>query len=419
MQITEPERLSLEGSPGVRRQPWQIVVLFSFLGWIFMYADRTVLSPVLPLIGGEWDLSNSQLGLIASLFFLAYTALQIPVGLAADRRSWRMPLLVGGFVLFGLGTLASGLAPTYPLLLLASLVTGLGESTYYPTQYSLSTEVVPPQRRAIASALINSGQAVGIALGLLVSSYVALQMNAGWRLPFVVLSVPTVLVGVLFGLVVRDPAAARGAGRPAETPSRERGGGLRRGALTRDLVLLYLVNFCSLYGFFVILTWLPYYLQSARGYDGMAVGWISSLVPWLAVPGGLLVSWWSDRLGRRKQVAMLMLPIAAVALTVIPQLPAGGGLVAFLMLYGLTGKLALDPVMTAYVADHTRREQYGTVFGLFNFAGMCSSVLAPYLTGFVADRTGTLQSGFYMAGGLLVVAMLALAMVKEPSVRRS
>lgn len=396
-------------STGLRRQPWQVVVLFSFLGWIFMYADRTVLSPVLPLIGGEWELSNSQLGLIASLFFLAYTALQIPVGMAADRRGWRMPLLVGGFVLFGLGTLASGLAPTYPLLLLASVVTGLGESTYYPTQYSLSTEVVPPQRRAIASALINSGQAVGIALGLLVSSYVALQLEAGWRLPFIVLSVPTVLVGLFFGLVVRDPATARTA---SESRPQERGG--RGGALTRDLVLLYVVNFCSLYGFFVILTWLPFYLQSVRGYNGMAVGWISSLVPWLAVPGGLLVSWWSDRLGNRKRIALVMLPIAAVALIAIPLLPAGAGLVAALMVYGLTGKLALDPVMTAYVADHTRREHYGKVFGLFNFAGMCSSVLAPYLTGFVADRTGTLQSGFYMAGGLLVVAMAALAAVREP-----
>lgn len=103
----------------------------------------------------------------------------------------------------------------------------------------------------------------------------------------------------------------------------------------------------------------------------------------------------------------------------IPLLPAGPGLLAALIIYGFTGKLALDPVMAAYVADHARREQYGTVFGLLNFAGMCSSVLSHYLTGFVADQTGTLQSGFYMAGTLLVVGMVALAAVTDPARRGS
>ena len=55
--------------------------------------------------------------------------------------------------------------------------------------------------------------------------------------------------------------------------------------------------FCSLFGFFVILTWLPYYLQNERGIAGSETGFISSLVAWISIPGALLFSSLSDKLG--------------------------------------------------------------------------------------------------------------------------
>lgn len=408
-------RENRSGKPTGRRwQSWHTMVVMGCLGWVFMYADRTVLSPVLPLIGAEWDLSQSQLGLIASLFFLAYAVLQIPVGMAADRLGRRLVLLVPGFVLFGIGTLLSGLSPTYGFLLFASVLTGLGEGTYYPTQFALSTEMVPPSRRGISAAIITSGQAVGISLGLMLSSYVALGLGNGWRPPFIILSVPTVLTGLAFWLFVKEPRrAVTAAAGQGPAPVSEAGRPEHKNPWSRNLVLLYALNFCSLYGFFVVLTWLPSYLQTARGYGGPEVGWISSLVPWMAVPGGLIASWLSDR-SDRKRIGLAMLPVAAVALVALPLLPSAAALMAALVVYGLFGKLALDPVLAALVADLSDRSVYGTVFGAFNFAGMASSVVAPYLTGFLADRTGTLNSGFYLAAALLVVGIGLLAMLRQP-----
>src|SRR5690554_4562213 len=274
-----------------------------------MYADRTVLSPVLPLIGAEWSLDQSQLGLIASVFFLAYTVLQIPVGMLADRLGKHLILLVPGLLLLAVGTLLSGVAPSYGFLLFASVLAGLGQSTYFPTQFALSTAMVPQRYRSLSAAIINSGQAIGISVGLLIASYFALQLGGGWRMPFVALALPTALVAVAFWVFIREPKGSATAGDPPRSepaqealvqtgeparPQRSTGS-----PWSRNHILIYLLNFCSLYGFFVILTWLPYYLQTARGYDGMAVGWISSLVPWMAVPGGLIASWLSDRLRLR------------------------------------------------------------------------------------------------------------------------
>ncbi len=154
----------------------------------------------------------------------------------------------------------------------------------------------------------------------------------------------------------------------------------------------------------------------------MAVGWVSSLVPWMAVPGGLIASWLSDRLRLRREIGLLMLPVAALALAAIPFITSQAGLVLALMVYGFTGKLALDPIVIALVADVTDRNAYGTVFGALNFAGMSSSIAAPYLTGLLADRIGTLDSGFYLAAALLVIGFVALALVRfqspTPAVQR-
>ena len=63
---------------------WKLVALF-FLGWILMYADRTILNPVMGQIAKEFNLTNTQLGLVNSLFFLTYALTQIPFGIVGDK----------------------------------------------------------------------------------------------------------------------------------------------------------------------------------------------------------------------------------------------------------------------------------------------------------------------------------------------
>src|SRR5699024_12348091 len=69
---------------------------------------------------------------------------------------------------------------------------------------------------------------------------------------------------------------------------------------TRRSSDLFIIIFCSIYGFFVILTWLPYYLETARGISGTSVAFVSSLVPWASIPGMLLFGWISDKIGKQR-----------------------------------------------------------------------------------------------------------------------
>lgn len=390
---------------------WWVAVGVFFLGWVVMYADRTILSPVMKTLQGNWNLSKAQLGLISSWFFLAYAALQIPSGVMGDKLGRKL-VLVPGIILFGLTTAFSGLATSFTLFLVWRVLTGVGEGVYYGPQYALSSEAIPAKFRTIGTAIINSGMAFGTSLGLILSSWL-IGRNYSWSSPFYVMAVPTVIVGLLVALFIKErvngaPAAAKAAqAQPTEKIS--------IGALfkNRNLIAVYVMVFCSLYGFFAVLTWLPFYLQEARGMAGTQVGIISSLIPWASVPGAIFFGYLSDKMGKTKPLVYVLVPLATISLFATVYLQSYPALLCALVLYGLTGKLALDPVLVSYVAKNAPANGYSTAFGVYNFVGMSSSIVAPYLTGWLADTSGSLNSGFYLSGGLLVFGLIVFGLLAK------
>lgn len=412
---------------------WYRYVLLFFLGWVFLYGDRTILAPALEDIGREWSLSASQLGLISSMFFLTYTAFQLPSAFLADRHG-RKRVLVPGYLFFALTTALMGVAPSYGVLLLWSALGGIGQSTYYASQYSLSSQAIPAQHLGLGSAMINSGMAVGSSVGLLVASGLVEVLGTSWRAPFLVMAVPTAFVGLLIARFI--PEAPRREAPRRESPRREaprreaptevkteRETGARAASsdgtpvgkpytvhvLKRPALLwLCAANFCSLYGFFLILTWLPYYLQNVRAMTTVQSGVVSSIVLWVSIPSALILSTLSDRLFSRRWTMVTLLGIAALAMVMIPYVESGASLIALLVLYGIVGKLTVDPIMVAFVAQAVPDDVSAGAFGVLNFAGMIGSVLAPVITGAIVDATGQFSAAFLIGGILLAFGMLSV-----------
>ncbi|RJS67268.1 MFS transporter [Priestia filamentosa] len=383
-----------------KNNPALVIFLF-FLGWVFMYADRNILSPVMGDIGREWNLSQTELGLMSTVFFASYAFMQIPTGFLADKFG-RVRVLVTGYIIFGVATYLSGAVTTFALFLLMRALTGLGEGTYYGSQYGISSNITPKKYRGLVSALINSGMALGISLGLIAASYFTYTLDKGWQFSFYLFAIPTVIVAILIGVFVRDGNREEKVSTavPTENVSLKQ-------LFTKNHICVYIIIFCSLYGFFGMLTWLPYYLQTARGVDGSQIGIIASLVPWASIPGAIFFGYISDRVKSKKPLIISLAVAGAFLQIVIPYTESYSLLLTGLVLYGLLGKLALDPVLISYIADITPASMYSKVYGFFNFSGMLSSIFAPYITGYFADRTGSLELGFYLSGALLLVGAVA------------
>jgi predicted MFS family arabinose efflux permease len=215
--------------------------------------------------------------------------MQIPTGFLADKFG-RVKVLVVGYLLFGIATYMSGLAASFGLFLLMRAMTGLGEGTYYGSQYGISSSITPKKYRGLVSALINSGMAFGISLGFISSSYFTYTLNKGWQFPFYVFAVPTIIVAILIGIFVQDDRHKE----PKKGKEIQEKGSIKQ-LFTKNHILVYILIFCSLYGFFGMLTWLPYYLQTARGVEASQTGVIASLVPWASIPGAIIFGFLSDK----------------------------------------------------------------------------------------------------------------------------
>ncbi|GEP78823.1 hypothetical protein SCA05_06160 [Staphylococcus carnosus] len=253
---------------------WMKLVAVFTLGWLVIYAARTILNPIMGNIKADFSLNNGQVGLIMSLFFIGYTVTQIPSGIMGDKVG-RKKLLVPSFVLFGVFMVITGMMPSYFLFIIAWVIVGLAQGMFYGPQYALSSEAIPKKNITLGSALINSGMAFGTSIGYFISSITVSEMGMNWRMPFYIMAVPILIIAFLMYQIIKE--------RPRkEIKHDENVMPFKMSSLfnNRNLILAYIIIFCSIYGFFMIITWLPYYLETERGINGAQVAFVASLVPW-------------------------------------------------------------------------------------------------------------------------------------------
>ncbi len=393
---------------------WMRVIVLFCLGWIVIYISRTVLNPVMGDIKLEFGLSNAQLGLINSVFFFSYTFMQIPSGIMADKIGKKL-VLIPGFLLFAFGQFGVGLMTTFFGFLAMRLLTGLGQGSYYGPQYAMSSEAIPLKKRGVSTALINSGAGIGMAIGLMGASFLTYNLNLGWRAPFYISAILVLLVSIAFWLFLKEKPKTANASTQNLRASIQANDGppLIKVLLKGRMLVVYLVNFASNYGFYMILTWLPFYLETERGIPAEQTGFFSALVALAAIPGAIFFSRFSDGLSKRKPFILFLLPMAALSLSLIVFVESWELVVVMLVAYGFIGKLALDPIMISFVADGAPKHGYSTIFSVFNFSGMCASIVAPIVTGYISDVTGSMEIGFYLASILLIIALFAIFFINE------
>jgi len=174
-----------------------------FLTYVVNVMDRGVLALLLESIRKEFTLTDAQLGLLSGLpFALFYSTLGIPIAALADR-SIRKNVLAGCCALWSAATAAAGLAINFGTLFLARVMTAVGEAGGTPPSHSLISDYFPNSRRATALSIYALGVPVGTMLGSLLGGWG--NQLFGWRMTFVLIGVPGIIVGLLVWLTVREP----------------------------------------------------------------------------------------------------------------------------------------------------------------------------------------------------------------------
>lgn len=170
-------------------------------------ADRLIMSILMEDIKADFQLSDTQVGLLVGLAFaLFYALMSFPIARWADIGN-RKNILSLAVILWSGMTALCGAAAGFYSLFLARLGVGVGEAGGSPPTYSLIADYFKPSERARAMGVYMVGAALGTGGGLIIGGILGEML--GWRKTFLVLGIPGVLLGVLFFFSVKEPQRGR------------------------------------------------------------------------------------------------------------------------------------------------------------------------------------------------------------------
>ncbi len=192
-----------------RRAWYALAVLFGIN--LMNFFDRQILAAVTEPIRKEWNVSDTQMGLMGTAFVLLYAVVGLPLGRWADLGQRRIILAVS-VALWSVFTALSGMAGSYQMLFAARMGVGIGEAGCSPAGNSLIGDLFPARQRARAVAVFMLGLPMGIFLSNILSGLMA--KNYGWRAPFYIAFVPGVILALL-ALRIHEPE--RGASEEIKT----------------------------------------------------------------------------------------------------------------------------------------------------------------------------------------------------------
>lgn len=401
---------------------WKLLVFTFCMGWTIIWIYRAMLNPIYPEIQATiGPQTNAAMGMIASCYFFGYTALQIPSGYLVDKFGQKK-ILIPGFIIFAAGVFSIAFAHSIMSIYIGAVLAGVGCGTYYGSAYSLTSQHVPPEKKGLQTAIVNSGSALGMIIGMTGSSYLVKTLGLPWQTMVIISGCLLVFLVLWFVFAIIEPSKVAQAPAPAaaikggaSTPAAAQE--KTKGSLFRpQLIASYFLYFTTCYAYYMIVTWLPKFLEAERGIKGGMIGLTVSMIAITAVPGALYFARMSDKNRGKKSQIIVALEIAAFILISISMFaPGATSFAVILLLYGFLGKMAVDPVLISYVSDQADKQNMATTLGTFNFFGMSSSVVAPALTGYIIDSTGSGVWGFYLGAILLLIGAIAFYMVNAKS----
>ncbi len=385
-----PTVISDEPGPDrVTPYAWLIFAL-SFGLLMSDHMARQVLAAVGPQLKTDWSLSDAQLASLSSVVALAVGLLTLPLSYVADRYG-RVKSLVAMATLWSLATLAGAWVESYPQMLAARLLVGVGEAAYGSVGIAVVLAVFPVHLRATLSASFLAGSVVGQILGVIVGAQVAAAH--GWRMAFAAIGLFGLALAAAYALGVRE---SRLGGR-TERAKTDWGALGRQLFGTRTLWLTYFAGGIQLFCTGTLAVFLPILFTRHYGMPLEQAGRTTAVFLLVCAVGmvgcGMLV----DRLARRDPTltprlsigfSLISAALFAGAFFSPPgpvQLALCGG--ALLLVAGITG------VTGSMVANLTPRAVHSTAMAVlalaYNLIGLAPG---PVITGLLADSFGLLTA---------------------------
>jgi SHS family lactate transporter-like MFS transporter len=377
------------------------VFVASVAGWALDAFDFFLFVFALPAIATEFQVDHKAVaeGIFLTLAMRPFGSLFF--GWLAERYGRRRVLMIN-IVSYSVCELASAFAPDLATLLALRALFGFAMGGEWGVGAALALESLPAKGRGLFSGILQEGYVVGY---LLAAALFAVGFETlGWRGMFVVGAAPALLVLYIRASVDESPAWL--AGREERLPG------------VRDAMAAVRTQWPSFLFMVVLMTCFaafshgsqdlyPTFLQSQHGFDAPTTGTIAVVYNLGALCGGICFGALSERLGRRRSIALA----ALLALPVIPwwawaATPVGFAAGAFVMQFMVQGAWGIVPAhLNELSPPRARAVLPGFAYQLGN---LLTSRIAPIQAGIAEARGGDLAEPLAWTVAVVAVALAAL-----------
>lgn len=387
------------------------------LGGVVNYVDRATLAVGNPLIRQELGLTAADMGLLLSAFLWAYAFAQLPAGALVDRLGPRR-LLTLGMMLWSLAQLLGGFVRGFGTFFAARMLLGVGEAPQFPASARIARDWFNVRDRGLATGLWNCSSTLGTAISAPLLT--GLMLAFGWRWMFAIMGFAGLAVAALFYAIYREPhqvplSAEEHRYRTEGDQSDARASPVtlaewRRLFAFRTTWGMLLGFFGTIYVTWIYTAWLPAYLEQERHISIARTGVIAA-VPYIfgvlgSILAGRVVDWLVARgvapMRSRKYPMAAALLLTALATTLAAETSSNVVAVAaisvslFLLYVSSTSAWAMPSV--AAPANCT-----ASLGAMQNFGGYLGGALAPTVTGFIVQASGSFAPALLVGAAVAVV----------------
>jgi len=400
MRVSVP--IESEHAQSARRPDWVSSYLATVVAMMAIQASSLGFSPLIPLMKDAWGMTYTQVGTFTGVYGLVALVMSVPAGVLAKRFGEKR-ILLSGLALAAVGLTAVGCANDYLQGLTARTIWILGYRLAFICVMTAVAITVPSRQRGKAMGLLGALTALATILG----SGFSARMEAafGWRLSMSGFAVLAICGGVCFGYFYRSSVAATPAGDA-------RGAGPSELFSAFKIPVVWLIPLLGVAnaGGFAATFFVPSVVRTVFHGDASQASLIIASAYTAAIFLNPLFGWLADRLNRW----LVMAGITALMVPACFMMSSRNFHVFWLattLLVGLGHVTANQVYPTA--AELLRGRDAGPIMGIVGLGSGLFGYLGPLALGWMRDRSGGFDLGWYVLMGTTSAVAALLIYLKH------
>ncbi|MBS0393103.1 MAG: MFS transporter [Proteobacteria bacterium] len=411
---------------------WIFIYTFGFA--MLSYVQRTSIGIAAERIEPELHLSQMQIGWIMWSFTVMYTVMQAPAGAFGQRYGARLTYFIVGAV----GCLAMIATPVAPMLLTGTAmfialvvfqgILGVSQAPCFPVFAGVCEAWFPARQWGMANGINSSGMTLGTAIAP--PLIVLLTQRFGWQGALLWLSVPSLLLTLLWVWYARDTPREHRSVRPEEIAELGAGATEPRPRLTwerfmalavdRDVLALAVSYVCMNYLFYLLTNWCFLYLVQERHLDALQSGVLAMAPPVGAAVGSAVGGFMTDafvaRFGARRGyglVPLVFLPLAGLLLLLVTHVASAAAAVAGLTLAFFATEITEGPYWAATM--RAARADSMAATGVLNTGGNVGGVIGIPIVAYLSGQQN--WNAAFATGTVFALVAAGLWLLVDPDRR--